>query len=395
MKRISRSCRRLAAALLALALAAAGGPAAATTDTTAINPAILRMLGTDNLARSPREATVLTFAVAELGEDYAVIAWETDTEVAEEIAYGYLPSQRVPQLSMAMATRHRTTLTNLLRGTEYHYTIVGKEEVHGAFTTRGVPAPLYSTLGYSFPDPTTATFTWSTNVPTTWKFGWRREPEADYRNIVSGDRRGREHSRTLTGLRPETKYYFIIESSDSGGYVINTGERSFVTPENNVARGRPVRGTFTARLEDPLVQRDTDPLGNVTDGDENYFSGMAVSGDPADTDQWVSVDLGRARPLDRAVAVWRQHAYPKSFAVYGSVDGRRWERVAGGLNPETGASGYSVSGGTPWYALTVQLGGKSFRWLKLVVPKGSDYYVKHEQWRYVQLLELKVYPREQ
>lgn len=394
MKRIFRNRRPLAAVLLALALAAGAGPAAATTDTAAINPAILRLLGTDNLARSPREATVLAHSVAELGDDYAVIAWETDTEVAEEIAYGYLPSQRVPQLAMTMATRHRATLANLLRGTEYHYTIVGKEEVHGVFTTRGIPAPLYATLGYSFPDPTTVTFAWSTNVPTTWKFGWRRENEADYRGIVSDDRRGRDHRRTLTGLRPETKYYFIIESSDSGGYVINTGERSFITPENNVARGRPVRGTFTARLEDAAVQRDTDPLGNVTDGDESYFSGMAVSGDPADTDQWVSVDLGRTRPLERAVAVWRQLAYPRAFAAYGSADGRRWERVAAGLNPETGASGYSVPGGTPWYALTVPLGGKTFRWLKLVVPQGSDYYAKHEQWHFVQLLELKVYPRE-
>lgn len=391
MKRISNKSIGLGLAIILGLLAA--GPAGATTDSPAISPALQRLISSVTAANAPRMAVVRNVEVIETGENYATLAWETDTPVTEEVYYGYFPSQELPMMTLQTGTRHRMTLGTLLRGTEYHYRIAGKDDASGTFTTAGLPPPLYEARDLVFLDPRTVQFTWRTSVPTVSMLGYRRETESDYLTLATDPNPAWDHQHIIAGLAPETKYYCIIESTDSSGYKVNTGERWFVTPENNVALRQPVTGTFTAWPADASVRRDSEPLRRVTDGDGDYFTGMATSGEVTAETQWVTVDLGREYPLDRVITVWRSLAYPKAFRLEVSRDGLDFSALAGPLDAGGGVFGHSESG-TPQVTLTTPGDGRRGRYVRLIVPRGSPCYQKHAQWKFVQLMELKAIPRD-
>jgi len=365
----------------------------ATLDTGNINPRLLRLLQPVGESNSPDNAVVSNVIVSSVGENYAVLEWETDIAVTEEIYYGYFPSQSIPLLSLKNDTHHKIIMGNLLRGTEYHFRITGVEDYTGTLTTAGVPPPLYEEFGVKTPDAHTAVVSWATNVPTSYVLGFRRADEEDYSTLFRSSVARLRQSVTINDLVPLQKYFFIVESAETSGYKVNSGERVLVMPENNVALHKPATGSFLYFPPDPYVQRDTDPLVNVNDGDDAYFTGMATSGDVREGEQWVTIDLGREYDLQQVVTVWRQLAYPLDFAFYGSYDGEEWELLAEHLTAADGESGRS-KGGDPILTQNTDLAGESCRYLKLVVPLRSALQTKYFNWHFVQLMELKVYPTE-
>jgi len=42
--------------------------------------------------------------------------------------------------------------------------------------------------------------------------------------------------------------------------------------------------------------------------------------------------------------------------------------------------------------ITTQGGGAKARFVQVFVPCGNDFFHKHEEWKFVQLMEVKAYP---
>lgn len=390
MKRLSSSpVRGLAALALLLVLTPAAAGNTADPGPGAV-PTGFRVIP---LATPAREAVIETVIICEMGENDAIIAWTTTAPASEEVSYSCLNQAPVLRLSLAADTQHRLTLANLLRGTEYRFTIHGVANHYGAFTTPGVPPPLFQTIGVTAGDPHQVRIEWTTNQATRYQLGVRAEGEELFRVVAADNGMDTRHAVVLPRLTPQTRYDYLIEATDAAGYTVNTGTRSFATGEQNVAWRRPARGTFDRTSADANVEPATDPQARITDGDDAYFTGMALSGDPADTDQWAEIDLGRNWAVSEVRTVWRTLAYPRAFALYGSTDGRRWELIADRLDARTGAAGRSRRG-DPILTLATPAADRSYRYVKVVVPAGSPYSVKHADWDYVQLMELKVLSRE-
>lgn len=344
-------------------------------------------------ANSPRCGRVTEVTIKILGEQAALLTWTTDIPVTDEVNYGQVDRQMTPLMNFTPATQHQMQLGNLLRGTVYQYAIAARDNVTGTFVTAGIPSLRYEQILVTTVDPHTLALSWTTNLPADFHVGLRLAGDTAWLAEYAGSVLQRTHAMQFADLRPEAEYRYLIQSSDSTGYVVNTGERSVTMPENNLALHRPVTGSFTEYHNEPDVQRDSDPLANITDGDDGFFTGMINSGEVNAAAQWATVDLGLAVPVRRVVTVWRKLAYPESFRLYGSVDGEQWEMIDWQINAATGVAGYSRQG-DPILTVSTPVAGRRCRYVKVLVMQGDRIRVKHPEWQFVTLAELKVFGAE-
>ncbi len=340
-----------------------------------------------------RRGHVTNATVTVLGEQAALLTWTTDVPVTDEILYGPLDRPMTPLMNFTPVTQHHQQLRNLLRGTVYQYAIVAHDAVTGTFVTAGLPSLRYEQLKATRVDPHTLTVAWTTNLPADYHLGLKRAGDTVWLTEYDGTAVQRTHAVQCAGLCPATEYRYLIQSSDSSGYTVNSGEQRVTMPENNLALHRPVTGTFTEYHNEPEVQRDSDPLANITDGDDGFFTGMINSGEVNAAAQWATVDLGRAVPVWRVVTVWRKLAYPESFRLLGSSDGEQWELLAWQLNAAGGVASYSQRG-DPILTVSTPVAGSLCRYVKVMVMQGDRMYVKHPEWRFVTLAEMKVFGAE-
>jgi hypothetical protein len=126
------------------------------------------------------------------------------------------------------------------------------------------------------------------------------------------------------------------------------------------------------------------------------MEGMATSADPADTHQWFRVDLGEKFIPRKIVFAWRDIAFPKEYHILASEDGEEWEVLASNLDAGEGEK-IRTEGGMPALCHKVKFPFlfKSFRYIQVLIEKGADYYVKYPQYKFVQILNFKVFPKEE
>ena len=385
MKRLSISLL-LASLLLANAAAAEAGHSASSEDLQRLEQSLLPSL-------PPLAGRVTGVRVAQVGETGALLTWTTDLAVPAEVRYGLAPQALTPLLNLAAATEHAQVLAGLVPGTLYHYLIVGRDDVTGTFVTCGLAPLRYESLGGSTLDAHTLRVAWSTNHPAAMIVGLRHESDSDYTARYDKPLEQRQHTVVFGNLRAGNRYYFIVQSTDSTGWSVNTGERMVQMPEANVALHRPVTGTFGHYPTDANVQPDSDPLANITDGDDAFFTGTVNSGSIHAAEQWATVDLGDSVAVRSVVTVWRRLAYPLAFRLLGSRDGEEWELIEWNINAGEGAEARS-SRGDPLLVVTNPAGGRQYRYVKVLLTQGSRFFVKHDNWDFVQLVELKVFAEE-
>lgn len=373
--------------LLAVLLAAAGGTgcAALTADAAA-----MARLEQSLLASAPAVAgRVREVRLAHLGETWAVLAWTTDVPVTAEVGCGPSLRDLAPLMTVAAETQHTQRLNGLVAGTQYWYRIVGRDDVTGTFVTRGLAPLRYESLVAIPVDAHTLQIEWRTNHAAAMAVGLRHAADTDYTARFDKPVELQQHTVMFGNLRAGQRYYFIAQSTDSTGFTVNTGERLVTMPEANAALHRPVTGTFEHYPADANVQRDSAPLANVTDGDDAFFTGTVNSGDIHAAEQWACVDLGESVAVRSVMTVWRRLAHPQAFRLYGSGDGTAWDLIDWNLDAGAGAEARSTRG-DPLLVVSTPAGGTVYRYIKVVVPQGSRFFVKHPGWRFVQLVELKV-----
>jgi hypothetical protein len=200
-------------------------------------------------------------------------------------------------------------------------------------------------------------------------------------------------SAVLYNLDPGFNYYYKVQAWDAFGNKVASGLKYFKPPKFNLALNKPVSGTFdNLPPDDKLVDRSKAVQPRVTDGATGYFKGMATSGSLRKNDQKLVVDLGASYPLNALISYWRALAYPESFSVRVSNDNSAWTEVASRINAGEGAFARSDNG-DPMRVVNTPLAGKEARFVEILIPKDSPYFVKHANWDFVQLMEVEVYPK--
>ncbi len=209
--------------------------------------------------------------------------------------------------------------------------------------------------------------------------------------VASNSESGVTNSVQLTGLNPKTVYFYQVNATDFYGNIISSEVRNFTTSADNIALGKKVTGTFTALPGDDKYVKPGTPdevLARVTDGGTSYFTSMATSGPLSDADQFVVIDLGKSYKIKSIISYWRRLAYPESLTVLVSDNNVDWTAVEDGIDVGMGAFGRSDAG-DPMKVWNTKLA--SGRYVKLLAKKGGPFYHKHDEWNFIQLMEVKVF----
>ncbi len=191
-------------------------------------------------------------------------------------------------------------------------------------------------------------------------------------------------------LKPEQKGKATLTFTDDKG-LIRTMTTDFETCENNVAFGEKVEGTFNGTYIADNFVLEGDILSRVVDGNMDYKSGMAVSKeDPSVDEQWILIDLGKSYPIKDVQTFWRALAYPLEYQVLLSQDMKKWSAPTTVKND---LPSYAI-GSMPMKVSKADMNGRVARYVKLMVPKGTKCYQRFDSYKFVQLVECKVHPKE-
>jgi hypothetical protein len=214
----------------------------------------------------------------------------------------------------------------------------------------------------------------------------KRKVQLDLSATVDAD----AYSVRVPGLIPDTSYSGLVSFSDGSDKTVSQ-KIGFTTKENNIAYGKKVKGTFNSRFIADVFELEGDVLSRVTDGNFDYRTGMSVSEkDPLEEEQWVIVDLEQNYPIKDVQTYWRALAYPLTYEVSLSQDGRTWE-----ANTKVKNDGSStVVGVIPMKISQANFNGRKARFVKVSMPKGTQSFQRFNNYKFVQLVELKVHPKE-
>lgn len=305
-------------------------------------------------------------------------------------------------------TDYQVRLRNLIEGMDYYINVKAisaegevwlSTDSTGLLHVRLLGTPPLKILNFGVVEvsPLSISLAVQTNIPAHCIFYFGEGTRLD--QIMSQPGFDTRHVFEFKSLYPNRLYSYMAHLTDHRGLNVTMAKTQITTAEMNIAKGkRVIAGTFT-NLREPGWQGGSDNQGEtvlqrITDGKNDYFSGMAHSGDLVFQDQYAVVDLGRVYTLDAHAVAWRTLAYPHSYEIFLSLDNKEWTR-AFTLSPgrmEMGANIRSNSGdplivvGGPFEE------GTKARYVKLFIPKGTDFYRKHRRWNNVDLAELVVYP---
>lgn len=362
----------------------------------------LSIRGIRVLAAAAEVPRVTGVSVGDLGEGTATVSWRTDRPATTMLLYGFRPDGMKTWGDPGYEKRkeHNVRLTGLLPGTEYRaWIVVDRDSVVGSapgqpirFRTTGTPLPFATGFRHAL-GRDSAIIRFQVNIPARALLEWREAGTEHVRAAMpeAGDALATDHAVHLEGLEPRGRYEYQVVATDSRGRATATPWIAFATEPFNLAEGRPAAGTFTVLLDEQAAADTRSALDRVTDGRNDYFRGMATSGDPGETDQWVEVDLGAASRLATIEMVWRGNAYPRSYYVMTSTDRANWSYPGFGIDAEAGEFERST-GGDP--LRRVRLGvdaAEAVRYIRIFVPRGSAFHSRTSSWRFVQLAEIEAH----
>ena len=236
------------------------------------------------------------------GKNTVVIAWSTDAQASAAVRYGTDPNNldQIAQTEWggsqsAAASTHRVTISNLKPNTTYFYKVESGDakgsgtSVHGqvqSFVT-GPDGGLKRVMLLDGPrveqtTDTTAQIAWTTDAQASAavRYGTDR---SNLDKIAQGEwggaanSGGQTHRVTLRDLKPNTTYYFKVESGDAKdtGTSVHSDIKTFVTTASGAApattgNAGSASNTVTANTNNqnqlqagPVVQNVTDKSATI------------------------------------------------------------------------------------------------------------------------------------
>ncbi len=188
------------------------------------------------------------------------VTWATDENATSRIAYGTsTPYSMYSPTDSNMVANHSVALSGLSPYTTYHYQIISTDTSGNTTSssdqtfgtnyngTGTSSAPILSSIATTnSADGTGTTITWTTDQPSTSQVSYGSS-STSYTNSTAADPNlVTNHSVTISGLTPQTTYYFEALSNNSSGAIGSVTGQSFTTgttTSTNVSTSSPATTT--------------------------------------------------------------------------------------------------------------------------------------------------------
>ncbi|MEW5766146.1 MAG: fibronectin type III domain-containing protein [bacterium] len=212
----------------------------------------------------PDEATplIITNLSASSTVDSARITWLTNRPATTQVFYG-----KTPQLGLSttketqLTTSHTVNLTGLESDTLYYFEVESEDAKaekafqEGSFRTKepGTTTLLIITNLSAHPTVDSAQITWATNRPATTQVFYGKTPQLGL-SIPKETQLTTSHVVNLTGLEPDTTYYFKVESQEAEGiFVRQEGSFATIAPSQDIPLLKIVPASKEAKVGDQFA----------------------------------------------------------------------------------------------------------------------------------------------
>lgn len=252
---------------------------------------------------------VISSVYVSTGSISATITWLTDVPATSAVVYGMTTALGSTASDLTLTTQHSITLTGLTPQTTYYFE-VRSVDASGNLAIDNNGGLLYSfqtappdttppviSSVYATATDTTATITWLTDEPATSVINYGTTTALG--STIGDSTLTTIHSITLTGLTPQTTYYYEVGSADAAGNlaVDNNGGAlySFTTP--GAVHIASISMGITTFKSKGLTWAYATALVTVVDHNGNPIIGATISGHwsglTADLDTGVTDTLGQ------------------------------------------------------------------------------------------------------
>ncbi|KAF1009659.1 MAG: Beta-galactosidase BoGH2A [Luteibacter sp.] len=164
----------------------------------------------------------------------------------------------------------------------------------------------------------TATFTVGVQANGTVGYQWRRNAAP-----IQG---ATQATFSLTAGTADAGSYDVVVTDNAGRSVTSTPVTLTVNPVKQPQGTPPVSSNTNLALHQPITASDVEnpvafKAANANDGDTGtrWSSGFT-------NDQWISVDLGAVKTVNKVVLTW-ENAHATDYLIEVSIDGQKWNTV--------------------------------------------------------------------
>jgi phosphodiesterase/alkaline phosphatase D-like protein len=167
---------------------------------------------------------VITAVVATPALNSSTVTWTTNEAADGQVEYGTSPSfGTLSTLVTALTTPHSITLTGLTANTTYYFRVRSRDAAGNLATSTSSTfetlapdtTPPVITAVVATPTVNSATVTWTTNEAADGQVEYAATLPGEVSTLVTA--LTTPHSITLTGLTPNTTYYYRVRSRDAAG----------------------------------------------------------------------------------------------------------------------------------------------------------------------------------
>jgi len=344
---------------------------------------------------SANDPKIRNLNINDITENTATISWQTSFNTIAQVNFGTSVNSIFHVATDAnKTTNHKVILKNLDKGTLYYFRIVTKQNDKISlskifhFKTKGIPIPGFTELKIYKIKPKSVKIRYMLNTPSKTKVTYHSK-DGKSKDSIQANQFTEKGTIVLKNLIPETLYYYTIELENHEGEKYRTKVLNFSTPAINYALNKKVIGTFHAIPDDTLFIKTNDMISRIVDGKTDYFTGMSISGNINEEDQYIIIDLEKDFNLREIKVIWRALAYSRDYSLLISTDKRNWKKLAENLDASFSKT-IRGSKGDPIKVHNIEFPIQKARYIKLFIKKGSKYYVKHKNWNSVHLMEIIV-----
>ncbi|MEP1892329.1 MAG: fibronectin type III domain-containing protein, partial [Cyclobacteriaceae bacterium] len=186
----------------------------------------------------PDGPAIADINASSVDDNTETITWTTDVPSSSEVVYGLTPAYGSSVSNSSLVTNHSLTLSNLTKGTTYHFKVVSEdagnresESSNQTFTTTDATAPpVISNISVESLTRNSALITWETDQSCTGRVDFGTTSGYGQNQTASGSTT--EHTITLTGLNAETTYHFQVSATNAQNITATSADDTFTTLED-------------------------------------------------------------------------------------------------------------------------------------------------------------------
>jgi hypothetical protein len=178
-----------------------------------------------------------------ISQSSATISWATNEPADSQVEYGTTPSfGSLTQVDSNLATSHNVGLSGLTPNKMYYYRVRSRDAAGNLAVSSGrtfatassidITPPVISNVSSSNITSTSAVVTWTTNEPASSQVEYGLT--TDYGSSTNlNPNPVTFHSRTITGLTPNTQYNYRAFSNDGAGNSAASSNFTFTTADQS------------------------------------------------------------------------------------------------------------------------------------------------------------------